>query len=184
MKQNEELLDIFKILGNAERLKIAGMLGMQPLSAAELVERLGLNREEVMSHLAHLQTAGFVREESNRYHLDSRVVEQVSRRVLAQSRPATNPALAGMKEEDSKILRGFVQPDGALRGFPTQRKKMLAVLRYVVRVFEPGARYSEKQVNEMLSRFHEDTASLRRYLVDEGMVQRESSIYWRSEELP
>lgn len=179
MEQKEELLDFFKTLGNAERLKIAGQLGIQPLTAAELAERLGLPLREVMDHLGALQAAGFVHAEGERYRLDSTVVEQVSRRVLAQSRPAANPALAGLPQEDVRLLRGYVGRDGSLSLIPNQRKKMLAVLRYVQRAFQPGERYPEKQVNEMLSRYHEDTAALRRYLVDEGLVQREHGIYWR-----
>jgi hypothetical protein len=54
------------------------------------------------------------------------------------------------------------------------------VLKYVAHVFEPGVEYPEKQVNELLKRFNEDTASLRRGLVDNGTLQREKGIYWKS----
>jgi hypothetical protein len=55
------------------------------------------------------------------------------------------------------------------------------VLRYVVKAFEPGVRYSERQVNDILSRFHADTASLRRELVGAKLMQREGGggAYWR-----
>ena len=46
--------------------------------------------------------------------------------------------------------------------------------------FEPGRRYSEPMVNLMLGKWHEDTAALRRYLVDEGFLDREAGEYWRS----
>ena len=44
-----------------------------------------------------------------------------------------------------------------------------------------GTRYSEKQVNEILKRYHEDTATLRRELVGFGLMQREGGEgeYWR-----
>jgi hypothetical protein len=35
-------------------------------------------------------------------------------------------------------------------------------------------------VNLMLGKWHEDTAALRRYLVDEGFLDREAGEYWRS----
>ena len=54
-----------------------------------------------------------------------------------------------------------------------QRKNLEAVLRYVVKSFKVGKRYSEKQVNEILSGFHKDTASLRRELVGYGLMKRE-----------
>jgi hypothetical protein len=84
---------------------------------------------------------------------------------------------------DRKVLADYCRRDGSLKTIPAQRKKLDAVLRYVVKAFEAGKRYSEKRVNEILSDYHEDTASLRRELVGAGLMQRESdgSAYWRVE---
>jgi hypothetical protein len=62
--------------------------------------------------------------------------------------------------------------------------KFLVLLRYVLKAFEPGKRYSEKQVNEMLAGFNEDTAWLRRSLVDYKFMARQGGggEYWRLEE--
>lgn len=54
------------------------------------------------------------------------------------------------------------------------------MLDYVVQVFEPGVRYREVDVSAMLRAFHPDYAMLRRYLVDEGFMQRADGVYWRS----
>jgi hypothetical protein len=54
------------------------------------------------------------------------------------------------------------------------------VLHYIAQVFEPGIRYSEKEVNVALRAFHDDYAALRRYLVDDHLLSRENSVYWRS----
>jgi hypothetical protein len=35
-------------------------------------------------------------------------------------------------------------------------------------------------VNAIVGRFYTDYASIRRYLVDEGFLDREHGIYWRS----
>lgn len=55
------------------------------------------------------------------------------------------------------------------------------LLRYVLKAFEPGVRYTEKQVNEILSRYNPDTAYLRRSLIEQKYMDRESggSAYWR-----
>ena len=68
-----------------------------------------------------------------------------------------------------------------MKSIPAQRKKLEAVLRYVVKAFKVGKRYSEKQVNEILARYHEDTATLRRELVGYGLMKREGGggEYWR-----
>ena len=54
------------------------------------------------------------------------------------------------------------------------------LLDWVVQAFEPGVRYSEREVNELLAARHPDTAMLRRYLVDEGLLDRAGGEYWRS----
>ncbi len=43
-----------------------------------------------------------------------------------------------------------------------------------------GVRYPEREVVEILKRFHPDHASLRRYLVDEDLLSRDHGEYWRS----
>jgi hypothetical protein len=41
-------------------------------------------------------------------------------------------------------------------------------------------RYGEPEVNELLRRFHDDHATLRRTLVDEGFLDRSGGEYWRA----
>jgi hypothetical protein len=83
---------------------------------------------------------------------------------------------------DKKVIRDYSRRDGSLKTLPSQRKKLEAVLRYVVKAFDPGKRYSEKQVNNILARYHEDTATLRRELVGFGLMKREGGggEYWRT----
>ena len=79
-----------------------------------------------------------------------------------------------------RVLRTFLDDDGALRGLPAKRAKRLVVLEHVAQALEPGVRYPESAVNELLRRFHPDVAALRRYLVVEGLVERTPGVYWRS----
>ena len=78
----------------------------------------------------------------------------------------------------AKVLRAFVR-DGRLSGIPTSRTKRLVVLDMLAQEFEPGERYSEAMVNLRLGKWHADTAALRRYLVDEGFLDRDAGQYWR-----
>jgi hypothetical protein len=82
---------------------------------------------------------------------------------------------------DKKVIRDYTRRDGSLKTLPAQRKKLEAVLRYVVKAFDVDKRYSEKQVNEILKRYHDDTATLRRELVGFCLMQREGDggEYWR-----
>lgn len=80
---------------------------------------------------------------------------------------------------DDEVLARFVR-DGRLVVVPTKRAKLRVVLGHLAHEFEPGVRYAEREVVDVLSGYHEDHAMLRRALVDEGFLAREGGVYWRS----
>ena len=45
--------------------------------------------------------------------------------------------------------------------------------------FEEGVRYTEAQVNAIIKRYHADSATLRRELIGNKLMQRENGFYWR-----
>jgi hypothetical protein len=55
------------------------------------------------------------------------------------------------------------------------------VLQHIAHGFEPGKRYTEQQINDILSRFHEDTATLRRELIGYHILARAGGEYWMTE---
>lgn len=79
-----------------------------------------------------------------------------------------------------RVLAVFLGGDGRLTTMPSKHRKRLVVLDHIARVFEPGVRYREAEVNAMVRAFHDDVAMVRRYLVDEGFLSREHSVYWRT----
>jgi hypothetical protein len=81
---------------------------------------------------------------------------------------------------DSRVLDNFVDVGGRLISIPVQRKKRLAVLRWLVEDFQPARLYSEADVNRIISRRHPDFAALRRFMVDEELLQRRRGVYWRT----
>lgn len=85
-----------------------------------------------------------------------------------------------MVTDPVRTLASFVDADGRLHTIPTKRAKRLVVLDHLAQSFEPGRVYPEAEVNEALNRFHPDHAALRRYLVEEQLLSREDSSYWRS----
>ncbi len=172
------LLDLFKTLGDAERLKIAGLLANEPLSLTELSQRLELPLNDVSNHLAHLEAQGLLQKEGDAYRLAAKALEQKARAVLAQSHPKVKSDDFEGDDYDRKILSSYIAVDGSLKSIPTQHKKLMVILHHIVKQFQPGIRYPEKQVNEILRRFHEDYAALRRYLVDNRLMAREKGEYW------
>lgn len=71
--------------------------------------------------------------------------------------------------------------DGRLRSIPARQKKKGVVLRFLTQQFEGERIYTESEVNSVLTSYHEEFASLRRYLVDTNLLQRENGRYWRAE---
>jgi hypothetical protein len=86
-----------------------------------------------------------------------------------------------VEPSDQRIIDTFFR-DGRLAIMPTKRGKLLVVLAHLAESFEVGRRYPEKEVNEILRGFHDDVAALRRYLVDDLFLARESGVYWRLED--
>ena len=81
---------------------------------------------------------------------------------------------------DQRVLANFLGPDGRLRTIPTKHAKLLVVLDHLAQEFEPGRRYPEAEVNDILQGFHPDYAALRRDLVENDFMTRENNVYWRS----
>ena len=71
-------------------------------------------------------------------------------------------------------------PNGRLEQMPAKRSRRLVVLDQVAGRFEPGHRYPEREVNDVLRTVWPDYAALRRYLVDEGFLDRADGVYWRA----
>jgi hypothetical protein len=80
---------------------------------------------------------------------------------------------------EERVRRAFLR-DGRLVGIPARRSKRLVVLDFLAQAFEPGRRYPEREVNRRLRAYHDDVAALRRYLVDEGFLERDRGEYWRA----
>jgi hypothetical protein len=88
------------------------------------------------------------------------------------------------QDYESRVLENFLDTAGRLVAIPVQRKKRLAVLRWLVEDFQPGRQYTEAEVNQVIGRRHPDFAALRRDLVDEELMQRRHGVYWRTGSLP
>jgi predicted transcriptional regulator len=182
---SEELVIFFKALADANRLKIVGLLAEKHYSVEELAALLKLKPSTISHHLARLSEAGLVKSRAESYYsvyqLDQSVLESKARSMFSQQELSTVASEVDADAYDKKVIKDYSRRDGSLKTLPSQRKKLEAILRYVVKSFDVGRRYSEKQVNEILARYHDDTATLRRELVGNGLMQREGGgeEYWR-----
>lgn len=187
--EEDELLTFFKALADENRLKIIGVLAQKPSSVEDIAALIGVSMSTTSHHLTRLAKAGLVSARTDGhyyiYSLHTDTLKEMSQRLLHddQIRQLSQPVSEDVF--DQKVLSNFLDADGRIKAFPAQDKKLRAILRHVVKTFEPGQRYSEKQVNEILAQFNEDTAFLRRSLIDYKFMEREGGggMYWSLEEV-
>lgn len=180
MNKNPEMLAFVKALASADRLRIIGVLVRGKATQVDIAEQLHLPIKDVFNHLAFLVHVDVVTEADGYYDLDEKAIEAYARGQFAGTRPAFE-ADQEKPEDARRVLRNFLNPDGTLKQIPPQGNKLLIVLNFIVDAFAYDTDYTEKEVNTILRRFHVDTAALRRYLVDSGLMARESdgTRYWR-----
>lgn len=170
---------MLRALANPDRLAVAGLLAQGPKSVAVLSSTLDLTEQRVRRHLNRLVAVGIAAVEPDRrtYHLAAEALRQAAR----EAGPSRDPGLAlgAVLDEEERVLRQYFRA-GRLTEIPAKRSKRLVVLERLALEFDIGVRYLERDVNQVLKRFHEDYMSLRRYLIDEGLLSRERGEYWRS----
>jgi DNA-binding transcriptional ArsR family regulator len=187
-----ETLASCKMLMDRDRLRIVGQLATAPVSSGVLAASLGIAPRLLARHLGRLVKAGIVAEQATPSgHVFSLDVARLAviaadlARAEAEAQPSTSglpgfeeaaPA-AGWSREDAAVLRAFVS-DGRITSIPAQHAKRMVLLRFVAgTAFREGEEYPEKEVNMRLALRHPDVAALRRYLVDEGFMDRHAGIY-------
>ena len=187
---NQELLTFFKALADNNRLKIIGLLAQQPCTVEQLAALLHLGASTTSHHLSQLAQVGLVSARTDGhyyiYSLHTEVLQKMTQKILKLDELSKLSEDVDLDAYDRKVLKTFTATDGTITAFPSQEKKFLVLLRYVVRTFEPGRRYTEKEVNEILAGFNPDTAYLRRNLVEYKFMLRQANgaEYWLNEQRP
>jgi hypothetical protein len=87
---------------------------------------------------------------------------------------------AGLLADPPDQLRAFVR-DGRITALPAKRTRRRLLLDQVAQAFEPGRRYPEAEVDQILKAVFDDHCALRRYLIDEQFMSRTAAgLYWRA----
>lgn len=163
------------LLAEEHRLRVVSALVLGATSAQEVAERAGLDLREAISALERLAGGGLVEQDADgRLRVAVRHFKDAARR-----RPPEPQEDFDVAPEAAAVLRNFVR-DGRLLQIPSSRSKRLVVLDWLAARFDPGKTYPERDVNVMLGLAHADVAALRRYLIDEGMLERRDGFYWRA----
>ncbi len=165
------------LLAEGDRLRVVAALVLGATTTAEIAAATGLPAKAAARALARLTAGGLV-EGSVRagYRLRAESFGEAARRLAPPRPPADEPE--GGDPASTAVLRRFLV-DGRLVAIPAGRTKRRLLLDHLARLFEPGVRYPETEVNAVLRAVHPDYATLRRYLVDEGFLERRGGLYWR-----
>lgn len=169
------------LLADDARRRVVAALVLGAGDLADVLRQTGLDARSGGTAVTRLVGSGLVtRAEDGALHLLGEAF-RLAARAAASSRGTAGDAgeHADAAPEEVKVLRAFVR-DGRILSIPATRSKRLVLLELLAQEFEPGRHYSEQMVNLMLGKWHADTAALRRYLVDEGYLDRAEGRYWRS----
>ena len=180
------LLSLDKKLTGLTDLQKGLLLALrQSLSDAEAAKDLGIGSTSTVRN--HRFT---LREKVKQAKLFLAVMELAEEKPGISSPFVSIPRTAVMvderfaitEQENAEILGSYFKqgPDGPLSEFPKKQKRKAAILRHLIQRFETGRKYSEKEINAVLEKAYPDYVTLRRYLIDYGLLDREDdgSSYW------
>jgi len=181
----QRLLQFLKVLADESRLKLVGLLASRALSVGELAEQLNLKEPTVSHHLARLQRLGLVSMQAegttHRYQLEKEALHRLSKDLFTVEQVASIADNVEGERWERKVLKTYFEGD-RLTQIPSMRKKRNVILNWLVSQFEPGVRYPEAKINEVIKRHHADTATLRREMIMTGLMERKDGVYWRTGE--
>jgi hypothetical protein len=169
---------IVGLLADDDRRRVFAALVLGGSTLDEVRAATGLTSRRAATALARLVSGDLVVRSDRGDHVLLGEAFRLAAVAAAPARPGPDPT-NDMPEDDARILRRYFR-GGRLTQIPSQLSRRRVVLDRLAQEFDVGSRYSERQVNAILRRFHEDVASLRRFLVDEGFLDRAAGEYWRS----
>ena len=177
-----QALALFKCLADRSRLQILKSLAQEDMYVERLAERLGLTPPTISFHLKKLADAGAVKSYKTQYYTMYALEKSVfMTSILDLIQEKSDEAELQTQRDDNyrkKVLDSFFEY-GKLKSIPTQKKKERIILEELVKSFEFGRTYTEREVNIILADFHDDFCTLRRDMIGEKLMAREMQTYWR-----
>ncbi|MEM9773491.1 MAG: metalloregulator ArsR/SmtB family transcription factor, partial [Chloroflexota bacterium] len=188
--QRSEVMRITNALSDEVRLQILEMLSaFGRMRSQEIIDQLDVSQPTVSRQLKQLKNAGFIIEARDG---DATKIFKLNRKRLGEitfmletllSRSNARMVLNDPRLDQPAELRKFLNEDGVIYRYPNKQSAQQLVIEFLSHVFEKGKKYSEKEVNELLNKWHtyKDPARLRRDLVDFGYLKRtaDGSSYWK-----
>lgn len=181
----ETNLAIIKALADKSRLAIVQSLLERPHYMEELAKRHALANSTISFHLRKLEQAGLVSSRKEQYYVmveaNQELFDTTLRQLVTTAPKSKEQQERRIADYQRKVLETFFR-QGRLEKLPAQRKKRLIVLEHFAGRFELQRRYNETEVTGLILPLYDDYCAIRRLLVDEGLIRREGTTYWREKE--
>ena len=177
-----DAIKLFKCLADKSRLQILKSLMKEDMYVERLAERLGLTAATISFHLKKLEDAKAVTSYKDQYYTMYTICRDVFMTniidIIREEAEEIDEQTQREEEYRKKVIKNFFEY-GKLKTIPAQRKKKRICLEEMAEAFEAGKSYDEVEVNEIIKGFHEDYCTLRRDMVEEGIIVREKATYSR-----
>jgi hypothetical protein len=169
-------LEFLRAVLDPVRLYVLAAAVRGPISIPKIAHDLGAKPREVAGAIGHLRSLGLLEEDGA---LNRGALIELAR-SLPQEFPDLGVPVGGPWTEKEAVILGRFFSGGQLVEIPTGAAKRRLVLEKIALEFEPGERYVEQDVNFRIQLFHPDYAAIRRYMIDEGLMERADGSYWRT----
>ena len=178
----EQALKLFKGLADRSRLQILKSLLEEDMYVERLAQRLELTPATVSFHLKKLMDAGAVSSRREQYYTMYSINKEVFQCRMVDILGEKSSDAQRQQEREARyrqrVLDSFFEY-GRLKSIPAQRKKERICLEEIAKELELGRPYPERELNQVLLRFHQDYCTLRRDMISEGILRREEGLYTR-----
>jgi len=180
--QLDKLVNYHKAVGDPTRLRIIALLKHEHLHGQAIAHKLGLQPSTITHHISKLRDVGLVyqRRDGNTiyFYLDQKKLEYSSRAILnIGEETRTSQELQVDLKEKMSIIKNFFNEDGTLKNMPSQRKKKVVILAYLIRHLKYGKIYTEQEINEYIKKYHEDSSTIRREWIMHHFMFRQNNEY-------
>ena len=174
----KEKLALLKLLADETRLEILNILLKEDSYVEKIACELSLTPATICYHLKKMESAGVVKCSRSQFYIIYSLNREIFDKPLFALIKKDEAVVDNEEKYKNEVLSNFFKY-GKLTRIPTQRKKREIVLSAILEQFEKGREYAEKEVNEIILRFHEDFCTIRREMIAFGMMSRDRETYKR-----
>ena len=174
----KEKLELLKIIADETRLEILNILMKEDSYVEKIACELSLTPATICYHLKKMESAGVVKCSRSQFYIIYSLNREIFDKPLYEVIKKDVQMIDKEEKYKKEVLSNFFKY-GKLTQIPTQRKKREIVLAEIANEFQLEREYGEREVNEIIMRFHEDYCLIRREMIAFGIMNREHETYKR-----